>query len=167
MDCNPPRLLSPWNFSGKNTGMGCHFLLQGILLILGLNLSLLRSPALPGKFFTTAPPGKSSLWMTLKSYLQPWPPAWTPLSYFPLPCDISHSSCQKLSSLSPESSVLLGMRQSCWHKWGELAGWPHLHSPFPWRSQNQAETNWQFPSWLIFRFSTNFIIPENNEFKLL
>ena len=26
----PTRLLCPWDFSGKNTGMGCHFLLQGI-----------------------------------------------------------------------------------------------------------------------------------------
>ena len=26
------RLLSPWNFPGKNTGLGCHFLLQGIFL---------------------------------------------------------------------------------------------------------------------------------------
>ena len=26
----PARLLCPWNFLGKNTGVGCHFLLQGI-----------------------------------------------------------------------------------------------------------------------------------------
>ena len=26
----PTRLHCPWNFHGKNTGMGCHFLLQGI-----------------------------------------------------------------------------------------------------------------------------------------
>ena len=26
----PVRLLCPWNFPGKNTGGGCHFLLQGI-----------------------------------------------------------------------------------------------------------------------------------------
>ena len=26
----PARLLYPWNFPGKNMGMGCHFLLQGI-----------------------------------------------------------------------------------------------------------------------------------------
>ena len=26
----PPRLLRPWNFAGKSTGVGCHFLLQGI-----------------------------------------------------------------------------------------------------------------------------------------
>ena len=25
------RLLCPWNFPGKNTGVGCHFLLQGII----------------------------------------------------------------------------------------------------------------------------------------
>ena len=31
----------PWDFSGKNTGVGCHFLLQGIFLTQGLNLSLL------------------------------------------------------------------------------------------------------------------------------
>ena len=29
--CNPARLLCPWNFLGKNTGVGCHFLLQEIL----------------------------------------------------------------------------------------------------------------------------------------
>ena len=26
----PTRLLCPWDFPGKNTGAGCHFLLQGI-----------------------------------------------------------------------------------------------------------------------------------------
>ena len=31
----PTRLLSPWDFSGKNTEVGCHFLLQGIFLIQG------------------------------------------------------------------------------------------------------------------------------------
>ena len=31
------RLLCPWDFPGKNTGMGCHFLLQGIFLTQGLN----------------------------------------------------------------------------------------------------------------------------------
>ena len=35
------RLLCPWGFPGKNTGVGCHFLLQGNLLTQGLNLHLL------------------------------------------------------------------------------------------------------------------------------
>ena len=39
--------------SGKNTGVGCHALLQGIFPTQGLNLCLL-SPALAGGFFTTS-----------------------------------------------------------------------------------------------------------------
>ena len=35
------RLLCPWDFLGKNTGVGCHFLLQGFFPIQGLNLHLL------------------------------------------------------------------------------------------------------------------------------
>ena len=38
----PARLLCPWDFSGKNTGVDCHFLLQGIFLIQGLKLCLLH-----------------------------------------------------------------------------------------------------------------------------
>ena len=38
----PPRLLCPWDFPGKNTGAGCHFLLQGIFPTQGSNLCLLH-----------------------------------------------------------------------------------------------------------------------------
>ena len=38
----PVRLLCPWDFPGKNTGGGCHFLLQGIFLTQGSNPSLLH-----------------------------------------------------------------------------------------------------------------------------
>ena len=31
------RILCPWDFPGKNTGVGCHFLLQEIFLTQGLN----------------------------------------------------------------------------------------------------------------------------------
>ena len=37
----PARLHCPWDFSGKNTGVGCHFLLQRIFLTQGLNPWLL------------------------------------------------------------------------------------------------------------------------------
>ena len=37
----PARLFYPWDFPGKNTGVGCHFLLQEIFLTQGLNPSLL------------------------------------------------------------------------------------------------------------------------------
>ena len=36
------RLLCPWDSAGKNTGVGCHFLLQGIYPTQGSNLGLLH-----------------------------------------------------------------------------------------------------------------------------
>ena len=38
----PTRLLCPWDSPGKNTGVGCHFLLQGIFPTQGSNLHLLH-----------------------------------------------------------------------------------------------------------------------------
>ena len=38
----PNRLLYPWEFPGKNPGLGCHFLLQGIFPTQGLNPHLLH-----------------------------------------------------------------------------------------------------------------------------
>ena len=37
----PASLLCPWNSLGKITGVGCHFLLQGIFLTKELNLHFL------------------------------------------------------------------------------------------------------------------------------
>ena len=36
----PTRLFHLWNFPGKNTGVGCHFLFQGFFPTQGLNLGL-------------------------------------------------------------------------------------------------------------------------------
>ena len=41
MDCSLPRLLHPWDFPGKSTAVGCHFLLQGIFLTQQSNPGLL------------------------------------------------------------------------------------------------------------------------------
>ena len=38
----PARLLSPWDSPGKNTGVGCHALLQGIFLTQESNSCLLH-----------------------------------------------------------------------------------------------------------------------------
>ena len=40
--CDPTRLHRPWDFPGKNTGVGCHFLLQKIFPNQGSNLGLLH-----------------------------------------------------------------------------------------------------------------------------
>ena len=52
---SPARLLCPWDFPGKNTGVGCHFLLQGIFPNQGSNPGLLHSRQ---TFLPTEPPGK-------------------------------------------------------------------------------------------------------------
>ena len=60
-----PTLCNPMDYSlpgssvrgdspGKNTGVGCHALLQEIFLTQGSNLSLFTSPALVDRFFTTS-----------------------------------------------------------------------------------------------------------------
>ena len=56
MDRSPPASTVHEIFPGKNTGVGSHFLLQGIFPTQGSNES--TSPALAGWFVTTEPPGK-------------------------------------------------------------------------------------------------------------
>ena len=51
----PARLLCPQDFPDKNTGVGCHFLLQGDLPGSGIEPV---SPAFAGEFFATEPPRK-------------------------------------------------------------------------------------------------------------
>ena len=53
-----PRLLSPWNFPGKNIGAGCHFLLQRTYLTQeGSKLYL----CIGRQILTTVPPGKPQI----------------------------------------------------------------------------------------------------------
>ena len=54
----PARLLCWWDFPGENTGVGCHFLLQGIFPNQGSNLGLLHGRQI---LLPTEPPGKPSL----------------------------------------------------------------------------------------------------------
>ena len=53
MDCSPPGSLCPWDSPVQNTGEGCSFLLQGILLTMSL-----APPALQAGSLLPVPPGK-------------------------------------------------------------------------------------------------------------
>ena len=55
----PARLLSSWNSPGKNTGVGCHSLLQGDLPDPGIKPG---SPALQADSLPSELPGKSHTW---------------------------------------------------------------------------------------------------------
>ena len=57
-ELQPTRLLGPWYSPGKNTEVGCHALLQGIILIQGWNLHLLCLLHWQEGSFPLVPPGK-------------------------------------------------------------------------------------------------------------
>ena len=55
----PARILCPWVSPGKNTGMGCHALLQGIFPTQESNPHLLRLLHWQAGSLPLAPPGKA------------------------------------------------------------------------------------------------------------
>ena len=87
----------PWNFPGKNTGVGCHFLLQGILPTEGSNLHFLGLLHRFGRFFTTEPAAAAA-----KS-----------LQSFPTLCDPRDSS--------PPGSPIPGILQARTLEWVAIA----------------------------------------------
>ena len=54
MNYSLPGSSCPWNFSGKNTGVDCHFPTSRDPLDLGVEPTPLESAALTGSFFTTS-----------------------------------------------------------------------------------------------------------------
>ena len=66
----PIRLLCPWDSPGKNTGVGCRFLFQGIFPTQGST----HSPTLACEFFTTVPPVKlhKELYKVSDAYYTKW-----------------------------------------------------------------------------------------------
>ena len=62
------RLVHSWDFTGKKTGVGWHFLLQGNLPDPRIKPVSLVSPTLAGRLFTTELPGKHFAWN-----LRGWP----------------------------------------------------------------------------------------------
>ena len=74
-------------FPSKNTGMGCHFLLQGSVLIQGLNLRLLR--------------------------LLHWQADFSPLSLLGSPCIWKKLSFEKIYAYSVHNSTISVQLLSC------------------------------------------------------
>ena len=68
----PTRLFWLWDSPGKNTGVGCHDILQGIFPTQKSEPTSLGSPTLAGRFFTTGATWEAHI----QCALQPrWPPA--------------------------------------------------------------------------------------------
>ena len=66
----PARFLCPWDSPGKNTGVGCHALLQGIFPIQGLNPCFLCLLQWQAGSLPLVPPGKPDVYSpSLKAFL--------------------------------------------------------------------------------------------------
>ena len=67
LDSSPPGSCVHGDSSGKNTGVSCHALLQGIFLTHGSNTMSLMSPALAGGFFTPNATWEALTWLYMIS----------------------------------------------------------------------------------------------------
>ena len=63
MDCSPPGSSVHGDSPGKNTGVGCHTLLQGVFLTQGFNPCLLRLLHWQAGSLPLAPPGKLNIFI--------------------------------------------------------------------------------------------------------
>ena len=95
MDCSLPGSFCPWDSPGKNTGMACHTLLQGIFLTQGSKTHLLCLLHWQVKSLPLAPPGRFTKFpfiiLTCVAFFLaiPFPLVTTPQ----IPCGII-STCQ-------------------------------------------------------------------------
>ena len=137
----PPRLLCPWDFPGTDTGVGHHFLLQGVFLTQGWKLHLLGLPhwqegSLPlsqgsppptlcagvlsrvGLFhpIDCSPPGSSA------HRIFHWPPV-----HFPPFLSWDQPNCLRL--MVPPGGVILQKTSALLYKWSFPS-----RSLFPWCS---------------------------------
>ena len=64
----PASLRCWWNYPGKNTGLGCHFLLQEIFPTQGLNPSLLHLLHWQVESLPLAPPGKNTTYYNTRKF---------------------------------------------------------------------------------------------------
>ena len=115
---NPTRLLCPWDFPGKNTGVGCHLLLQGIFPTQQASLHLFCLLHCQAGSLPLAPPGTDSHKTLQSKYLTK---TWMVLCYksyfvFSISYLIQHFYFSYLPmSLWISSSLLLNAGSSPWY----------------------------------------------------
>ena len=93
----PTRFLCLWDSPGKDSGVGCHALLQGIFLTQGCwNPHL--SPALAGKFFTASTTQDA---LSILSVMKFHNVFWFGLLFFPLLCRVFMAFSKEFTSFTP------------------------------------------------------------------
>ena len=115
----PARLLCPWNSLGKNTGVGCHFLLQGIFLVQGLNLGLLHFRQILPCSYSSRIIMESKHSVQTHEILIPLPPSSQQLSYSNRQSTLPTASLSQAKKVSFSSSHSLWLHRvsGCWSRY--------------------------------------------------
>ena len=114
----PAKLLCPWDFPDRNTGLGCHFVLQGIFPTRESNLIFLWLLHSQADSLSSEPPGKFLNVLQFSSVAQ----------LCPTLCDPMNHSTPGL----PVHHRLLECTQTHIHQVGDAIQPSHpLSSPFP------------------------------------
>ena len=124
-DCSPPGPSVHGAFPGKNTGVGCHFLLQGIFTTLGIEP---ESPALQADSSPTEPPSPSPS----RSQRQGLPRSWPGPTINLTETRFATGASLVLGSGSPAPPAVLGSAVAAPH--GSLvasAPWPASWTAVP------------------------------------
>ena len=104
----PTRVLCPWDFPDKNTGVGCHFLLYGIFPTQESNLSpALQVDSLP------AEPLAMPNWQVICQFIEAWRWKGNGNQFFPLFSSKQISGNLKKSNYGRKLPVRPDLR-SCW-----------------------------------------------------
>ena len=129
--CHTP--LSMGFSPGKNTGVGCHFLLQAIFLTQQLNPHVLTFPALAGRFLPLVPPGKPLFQCRSPLIVIAWDPGPRQFPALPYP-EVSELSVLPYFYLYSVSKAPGGNRVCC---------------PFPRDSEKAMATHSSTLAWKI------------------
>ena len=145
----PNRILRPWDFLGKNTGVGCHFLLQGIFLTQGLNLGFLHYRQLLYHLSHQGSPSSQSygfssshVWMWELDHKENWAPKngcfWTVVLEKTLESPVD---CKEIRPVNPKGNqtwIFIGRTDA-------EAEAPILKQD--WRLEEKAMTNDEMVGW--------------------
>ena len=154
MGCSPPGFLDPQNFLGKNIGVGCHFLLQGIFQTQGSNPGLLHFRQMLYRLSHLSPVLSCCLsggsgWAAMHCLPPCLPPprGAQPPPSFP-PCAVSLSHCCQFPCFLKDFTLLAFRRRSIPREGGNQAG----NLPRTNQGSNSSKNSWIQPMIKLFFF---------------
>ena len=150
------RLLCPWDSPGKNMGVGCHALLQGIFPAQGQNLCLLSLLHWQAGSLPLVPPEKPS-WNICSPYLFVGPMKRYHLSHIRV---MLHEKPLEINSVSFHLALSLAV----WHEVHYFL-WISVFSTIKWALCFPRLKQWVWGTRVIFKSSIVFDFPDGVENK--